>query len=230
MKNQSPDNFAVILAYQRSGTHFLGSCLDSHPQIKYVGEIFGQSPNLQHPGEQFGKENGFHKLKQSDHGIERSLELLTSEFINDKKAKLIVMDIKYNQITHPLEHLLHDLKVIHLIRKDLRRRFFSMLLWEKYKKYPVLRSFGVIPHFDISEAKLKRNMAEVKRLQEKYSYLEDLRLYYEELTQNHQVNRLPTSIEKRLCGFLGLDWGPLSTLSIKIAPINIDEFIHRKNE
>ena len=36
-----------------------------------------------------------------------------------------MLDVKYNQISPPVEELLRKIPVIHLLRKDLRRLYFS---------------------------------------------------------------------------------------------------------
>ena len=65
----------VIMAHQRSGTHFLGSILDTHPDIRYSGELFCGNPPM-NDADMWDDLSGW-----------------------SAAAKVVCLDIKYNQIS-----------------------------------------------------------------------------------------------------------------------------------
>lgn len=141
--------FGILLARQRSGTGALGTVLDKHSQIKYLGEIF-------HPGNVGTAHNFFtYKLEaiKKDPNLVlpgRGLELL--EGFLDWKSELIrkqlpIIDAKYSSLHHlcppmlnPLErpfllgHCIQNrLPIIHLTRENYLHTFVSGRLAEANK-------------------------------------------------------------------------------------------------
>ena len=138
--------FGVLLARQRSGTGALGTILDKHNQIKYMGEIF-------HPGNVGTAHNFFtyklEAIKQEPELVlpDRGMDLLEgfldwkSEIIKDQ---LPIIDIKYSSlhhITNPwlepsarphiLTHCVNNrLPIIHLTRENYLHGFVSGRLAE----------------------------------------------------------------------------------------------------
>lgn len=138
--------FGVLLARQRSGTGALGTILDKHDQVKYLGEIF-------HP-DNVGSSNNFftYKLKAIKENPElalpnRGIELLDG-FL-DWKADLIkdnlpIIDVKYSSLhhisnpwlepsarPHLLSHCIKNrLPIIHLTRENYLHGFVSGRLAE----------------------------------------------------------------------------------------------------
>lgn len=141
--------FGVLLARQRSGTGALGTILDKHSQLKYLGEIF-------HPNN-VGSANNFftYQLEAVKKDPElvlpgRGIDLL--EGFLDWKADLIkkqlpIIDAKYSSLHHlcppmlnPLERpalLTHcvqnKLPIIHLTRENYLHTYISGRLAEANK-------------------------------------------------------------------------------------------------
>lgn len=138
--------FGILLARQRSGTGALGTILDKHNQVKYLGEIF-------HPGNVGNSHNFFtYKLEAIKKNPElvlpdRGIELLDG-FL-DWKADLIkdqfpIIDVKYSSLHHisnpwlepsARPHLLshcvkNRLPIIHLTRENYLHGFVSGRLAE----------------------------------------------------------------------------------------------------
>lgn len=95
-------SFAFLLARQRSGTGALGSVLDKHPELKYVGEVF-------HPDNVGQDDNYFTFLrkrvaKNADAALASANEANFTAFIDTLKAafpdRLLVIDIKYRSLHH----------------------------------------------------------------------------------------------------------------------------------
>ena len=130
----------VLLARQRSGTGALGSVLDQHPQLNYLGEVF-------HPDNLHEKQNYFRFLlelvKEDAQYCLADKQAIVFEkflkFIEETFGKNSIIDIKYRSTHHfnggwysPNEQprLIHFLKqkkvpIIHLKRANYVKTFVS---------------------------------------------------------------------------------------------------------
>jgi len=190
----------AIMAHQRSGTHFLGSAIGSHPQIKYVGEIFYHSPRT---------------MQAIFNGIDRVAS----------GAEVLCLDCKYNQITPPLETFLsqREIKVIHLVRRNRLAAYFSGALhsW---------RNGGhmgeEIPVFDFDLDVYGEIEDEVARHQRRLGYLTDLKLYYGDMTGGGcDTLILPDWANEMICRLADVDVQPLITPCGKEAPVNYLDYL-----
>jgi hypothetical protein len=136
----------VLLARQRSGTGALGSTLDQHPQISYLGEVFhhdamDKPPNYFWWLRQAVGENADMAMPNSGPARwERYAEYLKA---NAKKPNQIV-DIKYSSTHHFNHHWLsigdtptlfnilrtRNVPIIHLLRRNYLKVFISGKLAE----------------------------------------------------------------------------------------------------
>ena len=204
MENLSVDIgcLAAIMAQQRSGTHMLGSFIGSHPQMKYTGEIFCR--NVPQTVEQMNKTLG--KVVCGGWSV-------------------IVLDVKYNQISEPVEHLLSQIKVVHLLRKDLLRLYFSGELHSYYNRSPEAKKQREIPAFQFDEARYWDIVLARQQWIRRFSWLEDLRLCYEDLTGNRQIAQLPEWAGRQICALARVEYRPLTTTWTKNAPADITPFL-----
>jgi len=190
--------FIVLMAYQRSGTHMLGSAIASHPQLRYADEIFRNNPPQ-------ALETAIETIRQYDHP-----DLVTC------------LDIKYNQIGASLS-LLEQMRVIHLVRRDDVAHWFSGL-WKSYaKRNPNAAQAverGEYPAIPFDRAGFEKFAARKARYVAKFSCLEGVRLYYEDLTGNCQIAVLPEQAEIAICNLAGVERWPLSIALRKDAPTN----------
>ncbi|MCA8867321.1 MAG: hypothetical protein KDA67_01570 [Rhodobacteraceae bacterium] len=141
--------YAILLARQRSGTGALGSVLDKHPQLKYLGEVF-------HPDNLGQKNNYFtHFLDKVKSDPKAALPdnayKVFQSFLEDISAlhpgKMLIVDIKYRSLHHLdggwrgvverprsiTESISHDLPIIHLTRRNALQSFVSGRLAEANK-------------------------------------------------------------------------------------------------
>ena len=136
--------FALLIARQRSGTGALGSILDKHPQLAYLGEIF-------HPDNIGEPTNYFTFLKNlvasdpdrampwhSQTNFDEYVDAIQPLFLKQK----LILDIKYSSLHNinlgwqePLEpsHIIKyaislGVPIIHLTRRNLVKVFVSGLL------------------------------------------------------------------------------------------------------
>ena len=139
--------FALLIARQRSGTGALGTVLNKHPQLRYLGEVF-------HP-ENIGKFVCYFsflleaverdkKASLPDRGIQNLDEFLES---TNGSPGLPILDVKYSSLHHLngswqspfgqpaiLQHAqVRGAPVIHLTRKNLVEVFVSGLLADANK-------------------------------------------------------------------------------------------------
>jgi len=109
----------VILSTQRSGSNFVRSCLNSHPQIKCLDEVFLHDA---------GFEDSYVKTMNTDprFGIHIN-KYLNGLFDKYKDYKAIGIDVKYNCLTPQVIKAMYDLdmSVIHLVRKDVLKTAIS---------------------------------------------------------------------------------------------------------
>jgi hypothetical protein len=133
--------FCAMIAKQRTGTGALGSVLDQHPSISYVGEVFHHDAVDSAPNYFWFLRN----LVKEDPGmILPDLNVrrfgLYSDFLETRKGRLrTVVDIKYSSLHHFNAHCLgiqepptlfkilrnKDIPVIHLSRRNHLKTFVS---------------------------------------------------------------------------------------------------------
>jgi len=233
MNELNYENFVVIMTTQRSGSNFLGSCLNSHPNITHIGPIFGSARGWGYQGRCSKFINSYERLVDC-------LKRIQEEYLSLPNVKMISLDIKYNWIKPALEAFLTKIKVIHLIRRDEKRLMLSHLVWSKYRKtsVPNRASWNVMydesakkklfalqsnprEKFVVNEEKFERNMARVRRWKIQFAPLEDLRLYYEDLTENKEIQRLPHWASVKICKLLNLEYYPLIASTQKIVQDDI---------
>jgi len=204
MSKHKPRLVAMI-ANQRSGTHLIRYCVNSHP-LAYC------------PPEPL-----FHQRLGSDSAMARFLEQY-----RDVDEDVVLIDIKYNQITDTVERWLREQRVLHLIRRDVRRQFFSRELrnWmgahrgENHGYHPP----ETVPQIPFDQAEFDGFREAVKLYIKAFTPLETTRLYYEDLTNNQSVEVLAEWAGRILCALLEIPYRPLTASDRKEAPSNIEGY------
>ena len=139
--------YILLIARQRSGTGALGSVIDKHPELKYLGEVFhpaniGQDNNFFTFFLKFVSENADAMLPDNKY---RVFQAFLSEQSKKLEGRIPVVDIKYRSLHHldggwrglvqcPLilqEAMNDELPVIHLTRKNFVQSFVSGRLAEE---------------------------------------------------------------------------------------------------
>ena len=139
-------SFGLLLATQRSGTGALGTVLDRHDGLKYLGEVF-------HPDGIGDAGNYFTYLRDvvredPDRAMPWRSEENLLGFIEQEEARFpgkhLIIDIKYRSLHHLNQSWIglqempwiirfarqHDLPIIHLTRKNYLELFVSGRLAE----------------------------------------------------------------------------------------------------
>jgi len=192
--------FMAIMAHQRSGTHFLGSAIASHPQIKYTGEIFCRN------------------VPQNEAQMRAGILRVACG------AEVICLDCKYNQISPPLEAFLNkpEVKVIHLVRRDRLAAYFSGALQTWRGQHP---DADHVPTLCFILDQYRAIEEEVERHKHRLGYLTDLKLYYEDLTNNRDTTSMPPWASRMICDLIGVEHKPLTMPPGKEAPVRYLEYL-----
>lgn len=166
--------FGLLIARQRSGTGALGTVLDKHSQIKYLGEIF-------HPNN-VGSSNNFFTYKKE--AVEKDLSLIEADkaqvllegFLdwrqNVIRDQLPIIDIKYNSLHHLtgawlepsarpwiLSHCVNNQHpIIHLTRENYLQGCVSGRLAEANKVWHARHNDEIkVTEIDLDAGSLVRN-------------------------------------------------------------------------
>jgi len=182
--------YVVLMAHQRSGSHLLGSWLQSHPAIKYTGEIFcRREPNT------------------ADKMHARLSRVSGGGF------PWICVDIKYNQITAPIAEWMAEpqVKVIQLIRRNMLAIYFSGQLHTWRGEHPKCAAKGEIPTFQFEPRVYAEQRREIAEHMRRCGRLADLTLSYEDLTGGNNVKRMPDQYSRVICDLLCIEYAPMIT-------------------
>lgn len=192
----------AVMAHQRSGSHFLGAAIGSHPAMKYTGEIFN------------GKKRPA-SSKAMWAGIDR---------VRGGRPDVLCLDTKYNQISRPVEELLaqDDVKVVHLVRRNLLRLYFSGELHDWRGEHPGDRR---VPTLRFSNARFNAIVQEIEEYKRRFEHLADLTLYYEDLTGDYPTHQLPDWASQKICELVQVNVMPLTIGTEKEAPRDLFRYL-----
>lgn len=216
---------AVLLGAQRCGTHFLGSCIGSHPDITYVDEITVPM--------------SLKKIQERVRTIEDINDYI-SEFYSSVNTDWVLLDIKYRHIFKPLNTWIEEKKVIHIKRTDIKAVFYSMMYAEIRRSNRTGEYAEWVKNWDDKKRakKPEGNAPTIQWKSDKYEALENwlkrnwnyyknigLEFEYNKLTDNKQTTKLPKWASKKICDFLGVEYHLLTTNLSKMSPSNFKEYI-----
>lgn len=214
----------ILLARQRSGTGFLTSLLNSHPDIKcYSDERVEFIPFL--------KENQGLNLKY-DHLHIDEIDLSSFKIIHLLRKDLLRLTISQfinknkKLVGRPTPHIYSDPspdKINIILREEgyfgpKAKRYLANAIPQKHKPIP----FSI----DLDELclRMQQNINMTLPWYQKYKN-RSLHVYYEDLTSNQSVDRLPTEINLSICNFLNVSDYPLSTVMLKVNPYDYSELV-----
>lgn len=184
-------DFAIV-CHQRSGSHLVQTCLNSHPEIYCFGEL----PTGTHvnPPTSYQAVGGIIMYNQWDRlegkvTIQRFLHL-----IRDPR------DTAYS-----------------LARNEKDKVHGGSTHRAHYRKGEELP-----PAYEVSAEEVSKWQKRVERYQRRFNDTlarrEALTLTYESLTDNTSVEQLPEQEARRVLNFLGVPYYPLSTTLVKSGP------------
>jgi LPS sulfotransferase NodH len=116
----------VLLSTQRTGSTWLVSLLDSHPQIRMYGELFHKdSAPLPYGQQDFGRFSEFRDEEKTE--AQKRRPFVTARYLSElfgrEGAEAVGFKLMYNQLARLPEVVallrLHRARVLHLIRENL---------------------------------------------------------------------------------------------------------------
>ena len=189
--------YAALIGFQRCGTHMVGGAVDSHPDAVYTNEIF-------------------YRL-----AVRTSAErdAILARWAQD--TRLVFLDVKLNQITPVIEDFLRTIPVISIYRRDRLRHYYSGELHHYRHAQNAGKRVRELTKFKLDENRLKALDRRVTHLYDRYLYLSQLQLIYEDITQNTHVTAFSEELSVQICAVLGLSARVLTTRTVKQAPQEI---------
>jgi hypothetical protein len=230
----------VIVATQRTGTTFLRTCLDSHPQIECAGSIFSQVNRFKYF--RSDRPNSIYRRFRT-HSLQRRL----AHWVNRKKLIHECLDAffaeptgaiakgfktcythlkRYPEVIRWLEG--QQFRVIHLVRNNLLKRYLSgetkRVRGFAHSTSPV-RPVSVHVRLDKLKKDLGRKPGQVRMYRELFMDQPYLEVSYESLIGDREVET------RRLLRFLDVDETiPLVTDQVKLNPDSIEQIIENYDE
>jgi len=115
-----------------------------------------------------------------------------------------------------------EVKVIHLIRRNVLRLYFSGELHTWRGRNP---GGGEIPVFKFSETRFNATAQRIGGYKRQFGHMADLTVYYEDLTSSQPTYRLPDWAAATICDLAGVERLPLTTDFEKKAPVDFMRYL-----
>ncbi len=217
------EKFAVI-AKMRSGSQFFESILNAHPDIYCYGEVFSSGSEMT-PNKRNFYSFWLDRIKEDNKNVfplyksEIIGEFLTYLYTDLPKKKAIGIDIKYFQLElENLQFLLqpikqHNVKIIHLIRRNILKHYISIYLHlnrglygrkmhDTIKVEPVKVEVKPTIIDELNKLKESRDYY-AKLLSRNFEYFE---LYYEDFSENadQDLNTIMPNVLNQVFDFLNI--------------------------
>lgn len=241
----------LVVGVQRSGTTFIGSSLDSHPQINYVGEIFkvpgwylNRATRKLIRRKAFSGEHGYSQwmdeslLRQLGHYCWRNKN--TQQFLEYfytinargqacEAAGFKLMSSQARRFGGIIPYVnSHGVKVIHIIRENVLKTHISRLTASRRSLYhsdkTIKASKITIPTSDLIAILQKINRDNENwrsAFSEKTEYLQ---VTYESFVKNKAQE------SHKMLSFLGVDYHDIKSSLVKINPDSLADIIENYNE
>lgn len=214
----------LIIATQRTGTTLLTTLLNSHPQITCYAEEGidfisrledNQGSNLKYNQIPSNYDLGEYKII---HLIRKDLLALSLSKVINKHKK------KYGRPSHAFEVLNTKDLEYPIYNKTPKISHFLRTL-SSYTK----SAYNDTDPISISRLELSWEMIssylKVKKWTKKLKNYDTLTVYYEEITNGKEVNKMPQKTSDKICSFLKVKKYPLKTSMKKVNPPNYEKYI-----
>ncbi|MGH8131536.1 MAG: sulfotransferase [Steroidobacteraceae bacterium] len=236
---------AIILTTQRTGSTFLVSCLDAHPDICCLGELLAGS-RLFHVPELIYRSRYMTKAwRYLRSGAWHPIRLMRRYFDEARLGSMQlgmrpVMAFKamYNQIRPPwtLRYLRErtDIRILHLRRDNLLKAFVSSELltvkrdkrWQPHVTSPVEPVKKVISGA-AAIAYLRRAAAEYETHEQIFRDHSRLALSYETMIDGQGLR---ADVAREICLFLGVREYPMRSDLVKVNPERLEQMVDNYDE
>ncbi len=235
---------AIILTTQRTGSTFLVECLDSHPEVRCLGEMLAGG-HFWVPDLVYKSRYGTKAYRYLRSGAWYPTRMMTRFF---DSGRLLSLDIglrpvmafkaMYNHIRPPwtLNYLRQhtEIRILHLRRHNLLKAYVSNLLiavkrdkpWQPHATVPVPPVSTQVS----SEAALRymrRSRAQYEAHERIFSKHPRLQLSYETMIDGQS---LQADAAREVCAFLGIADRPMRSKLVKMNPERLREMVTNYDE
>ena len=236
---------AIILTTQRTGSTFLFTCLDSHPEICCLGELLAGSRLFDAPEFLFRFRYGPKAYRYFRSGAWLPTRMMRRYFDEGRLANMElglrpVMAFKamYNQIRPPwIMNFLRErkaLRILHLSRRNLLKSYVSNRLltlkrddrWLPHATEPVsVITMPISPAAAI--ASMRRTVAEYEAHERLFSEHPRLQLSYESMIDGEG---LAPAVAREVCSFLGVAPHAMKSDLVKMNPERLEDMVTNYDE
>ncbi|MEX2123284.1 MAG: sulfotransferase [Woeseia sp.] len=228
---------AIILTSQRSGSTFLHSCLDAHPQIKGYGELL-RGGNLQ-PRKPLLRNRKLTKAYCYIRARAWNPERIMDTYFGRNEAPIVVFKAMYNHADNRrvrrylAEH--EEIRVIHLRRENLLKQYVSKVLmvkkrgerpWQPHTTYKIpVVSARISPRRAIDEmCRVRNSFMDFERLLSRHKRIE---VVYERLFNGPTLSNEAWAAVSEL---LEIEPANATTDYIKINPNDLRPMVENYDE
>jgi LPS sulfotransferase NodH len=227
---------AIILTTQRTGSTFLVECLDSHPEVRCLGEMLAGGhiwvPDLVYKSRYATK--AYRYLRS---GAWYPTRMMTRYFERGERP-VMAFKAMYNHIrprwilAYLRQH--KEIRILHLRRHNLLKQYVSNLLitvkrdkpWQPHATAPVTpASTYVAPAAAL--AYMKRKRAEFNAHERLFSEHARLHLSYETMIDGQSLR---ADVAREVCAFLGIADQPMRSRLVKMNPERLREMVTNYDE
>lgn len=201
-----------IVSRQRSGTHFVGSLLASHPDVSMYGEVLNNGAAkfsfYDFWGERVSQNS---ELIRPHHMIAAWRDFVAEKTAPTAKSGAIIM---YNQLdTIPsvlARRILGASHIVHLVRQNVLRTLVSEQINRQTDKPPHQRGEdGNLTQITLSSdtlvENLRKRLSEIETFRERAKSTKCLEITYEDFTRD------PNGSASKIFSFIGVDPQPVRT-------------------
>ncbi len=211
----------VCISAKRTGSTFLWSCLNSHPQLTAFGELFVTNPKS--PTKKYKNSVSLLPYRNTEYkSIVNYLEFMNSYFYNT------TFKVMYNQIEkfELLKHL-KNFPIIHLKRRNLVRWIISNENAHKTDFYVIQ---------NLTAKNLWKRIQKSEKYFEKWDAIlndfNSITLYYEDILGKSKDKKtyLDTNTCKKICSFLNLEYFDMFSVTKKKNHFHVLEYLPEKEK
>jgi LPS sulfotransferase NodH len=236
---------AIILTTQRTGSTFLVTCLDSHPEIGCLGEILAGSRLFHVPEFLYRFRYGTKAYRYLRSGawyptrmMRRYLDDARLGSMQLERKKVLAFKVMYNQIRPAwIMNFLRErkaLRILHLRRNNLLKVYVSNQLlrvkrddaWKPHTTAPVSAvSMPISPARAIDY--MRRAVAEYEAHERLFADHPRLALSYETMIEGPGLS---PAVARDICAFLDVSDHPMQSKLVKMNPERLQDMVTNYDE
>lgn len=236
---------AIILTTQRTGSTFLLTCLDSHPDVCCLGELLVGSRLFRAPDLLYKSRYATKTYRYLRSGAWYPTRIMR-RFLDEGRIgsrdlgmrPVMAFKVMYNQIRPPwtLDFLRKrtEIRILHLRRNNLLKVYVSNMLltvkrdnrWQPHATVPVAPV-----SLDISSVAaleyMRRAVAEYEAHERLFSDHPRLHLSYESMIDGQTLR---ADVARDVCRFLGVSEHPMKSNLVKVNPERLQDMVANYDE